>query len=206
MRRFLSCGALAALLGASPLHADVITTAELVTVAVGAPGTYTYSVGGWTGGGLVTGSFAGTDGNADGQLSSFDGEVTGFTMSYSGGAIVAALGFSFADLFGLVYDLNGGPLGNGLALDIEGIGAASASAAFSIGPGPTGWCAAPGQVCGFIDGQGATVPEPPMLALALLGLVSFAVSRPTSSRLNRTGRFALLPIHRAFARRPGGLP
>ena len=172
MRRFLSCCALGALLAASPLHAAVTNTADLVTVVPGALGTWTYSVGGWAGGGMVTGSFAGTDGNTDGQLSFFDGEVTGFSMAYSGGAIVAPLGLGFADLFGLVYDLNGGPLGDGLTLDIEGIGATGGGTSFAIGPGPVGPCGT-GAVCGTIDGPAALalVPEPPMLALlTLIGL------------------------------------
>ncbi len=169
MRSFFPSLLLCGLFAAAPLHAAVTTTADLVAVAPGAPGTWTYSVGGWAGGGLVTGSFAGVDTNIDGQLSSFDGEVSGFTMSYSGGAIVAPVGFGFADLFGLVYDLDGGPLGDGLVLDVEGIGAAGGGASFVIGPGPVGLCGT-GAVCGIIDGPAAVVSQPPMLALTLLAL------------------------------------
>ena len=174
MHRVLSSIAVAGLLAvAAPLQAAVTTTADLVTVVAGPPGTWSYSVGGWLGGGLVTGSFSGTDGDADGQLSWFDGEVTAFTMSYSGGTVVAPVALGFADLFGLVYDLDGGSLGDGLALDVEGIGAGGPSATFAIGPGPVGVCGT-GATCGFIDGPAAAVSEAPMLALALAGLAALA--------------------------------
>jgi hypothetical protein len=153
------------------VEAAVITTADLVAVTAMGGGNYDFSVGGWDGGGLVTGSFAGTDNNADGQLSSFDGEVTGFSMSYGGGAIVAPFSLAFANLFGLVYDLNGGPLGDGTALDIEGIGATGVGPlrSFLIGPGPVGVCGI-GQTCGIIDAPGQTViPEPATLGLVLAG-------------------------------------
>ena len=170
MRRFLSallisCG----LVAAWPLEAAVTTTTELVSVVAGAPGTFSFSVSGWLGGGIVTGTFAGTDTVADGQLSSFDGEITAFTMSYSGGTIVGAIALGFADLFGLVYDLDGGPLGDGLLLDVEGIGAFSASALFAIGPGPFGVCGGT-AICGIIETLDTRVAEPGVLSLLLAGL------------------------------------
>jgi hypothetical protein len=114
----------------------------------------------------VSGSFAGDDLDSEGQLSSFSGEVTGFTMSYSGGSIVAPFSMTFADLFGLVYDLNGGPLGDGTTLDVEGIGAVGAGIQFLIGPGPVGLCGT-GAICGTITGP--AVPEPATWAMMIAG-------------------------------------
>lgn len=163
---------------AQPARAAVTTTADLVSVTevvVGA--SFTFSSGGWGGGGTVTGSFDGGDVNIDGQLSSFDGEVSGFSASYSGGTIVGPVSFVFGDLFGLVYDLDGGPLGDGLILDIEGIGATSGTAFFAIGPGPVGLCGT-GATCGTIDGPAPTVvSEAPTLPLIVAGLALLAVVR-----------------------------
>ncbi|MBL8362766.1 MAG: hypothetical protein JNN18_19930 [Rubrivivax sp.] len=176
MRRFVPLLALAGLLSMAPAQAAVTTTADLVAVAPAGVGSWTYSVGGWLGGGVVTGSFAGTDTDADGQLSWFDGEVTAFTMAYSGGSIVAPVALGFGDLFGFVYDLDGGPLGDGLALDVEGIGATGGGVFFAIGPGPVGLCGT-GAVCGSIDGPAAAIPAAPALPLALAGLIALAATR-----------------------------
>ena len=157
------------LLPVARLEAAVIFTGDLVTVVAGAPGTWTFSVGGWDGGGTVTGSFSGTDADANGQLDSFAGEVTDFSAAYSGGTIVGPVTFSFANLFGLVYDLNGGPLGDGLHGSREGIGATSSAGSFWIGPGPRPICGV-GVPCGDIEGQ--AVPEPAVWFLLLSGLAA----------------------------------
>jgi hypothetical protein len=160
-------------------------TASLVSVAAGAPGSWTYAVGGWGGGGTVTGSFDGTDLDGDGQLSSFAGEVTGFSMSYSGGTIVGPFALTFAELFGLVYDLDGGPLGDGTTLAIEGIGAIGAGTSFLIGPGPFGLCGG-GLGCGEIVGPAAgVIPEPGTWAMLIagFGLVGAAARRRSRALL-----------------------
>jgi MYXO-CTERM domain-containing protein len=172
IKRFLASAA-AALLLAGTAHAAADSTAIGATVAPDVPGSWTFSVGGWGGGGTVTGFFSGADNDVDGQLSSFDGEVTAFGMSYSGGSIVAPFSLGFGDLFGLVWDFDA-ILGDGLILDIEGIGAANAPFYFAIGPGPVGICGA-GQICGIIEGEAAAVPEPGMLAL--IGLAGLAALR-----------------------------
>lgn len=183
MRRSWILSALVLTLFPSVVRAAVITTEDLVTVVEIGPGSWDFSVGGWDGGGVVTGSFGGTDSDLNGQLSFFDGEVTAFSASYSGGTIVEPLSFVFGDLFGLVYDLDGGPLGDGLTLDIEGIGAISGVTSFAIGPGPVGVCGI-GEVCGIIDGP--AVPEPPMLPLVVSGMTwAVAVVRRRLSRRAR---------------------
>lgn len=183
--RLLLLAALSALFSATPLQAAIITTNQLVNVVAGGGGTYTYSVGGWTGGGTVTGSFTGLDADINTQLSSFDGEVSAFTMSYSGGTIVGPFALNFASLFGLVYDLNGGPLGDGLTLDVEGIGASAAVGSFSIGPGPVAVCGT-GAICGQIDSNATPVPEPTSLTLALLSCGWLAARRSRRSPKRRS--------------------
>jgi len=172
------------LLTAGPSHAVFVTTADLVDVTAGGSGTWTFSVGGWGGGGTVTGSFAGTDSNTDGRLSSFDGEVTDFGVSYSGGTIVAPFSLDFPNLFGLVYDLDGGPLGDGVTPDMEEGIFAGGPVVFAIGPGPVGVCGTE-MPCGLIIGEAAQqVPEPStgLLGLMALALLAGARRRPRSKR------------------------
>ena len=81
---------------------------------------YTFTQGGFAEGATITGSFVGNDSDTNGQISAFAGEVTDFNAVFSGNSVVGALTFDFADLFGLVYDLDG-DIGDGVILDIEGI-------------------------------------------------------------------------------------
>ncbi|MFN3371248.1 MAG: PEPxxWA-CTERM sorting domain-containing protein [Sphingomonadaceae bacterium] len=153
----------------APAQAAQDFTANLVSVVASGPGSWSYSVGGWGGGGIVSGIFTGTDLDLDGQLSSFAGEVTGFTMSYSSGSIEAPFSLSFADLYGLVYDLDGGSLGDGTTLAVEGIGALGSGTGFIIGPGPYAVCGT-GQTCGVIEGPAAgAIPEPMSWVMLIAG-------------------------------------
>jgi hypothetical protein len=72
---------------------------------------FDFSQGGFDGDASVTGMFAGDDLDGNGQLSSLAGEVADFSMSFSGYSFVASFSLGFSDLLGLVYDLDGGPLG-----------------------------------------------------------------------------------------------
>ena len=70
--------------------------------------TFSFSQAGFTGGGIVTGVFIGEDLNGDGQLGSFLGEITDASMQFSGNGTVTQFDLTFSELFGLVYDLDGG--------------------------------------------------------------------------------------------------
>lgn len=107
-----------------------------------------------------------TDGN--GQISSFRGEVTGFGLSRSGNSLVPAFTPDFLTLFGLVYDLDGGLLGDGLTMDVEGMGAQNQSFFFFAGPGPIVECGDAGR-CGIVGTS--DVPTPAALALFGLGIL-----------------------------------
>ena len=150
--------------------------------------TYDIELGGWDTGGLLTGSFAGDDLNGDGFISSFDSEVTAFSVSFSGSSDVGSFSFGSAELQGLVYRLDGGPLGDDVLPSSEGIFAESANFQLLSGMGGAG------ELGGFVFDLSAgaiattaslvtvsAVPEPRsvllmMGGLALLGLASRARS------------------------------
>lgn len=129
--KILSLRPSAALIGAALAGAFLASTAQARE--------FTFSQDGFAEGATVTGTFRAFDMDGDGQISSFDGEVNGFTMSFSGNSIVPAFSADFAGLFGLVYDLGSGGLGDGLALDVEGaLGFdATFSYVYATGQGPT---------------------------------------------------------------------
>jgi len=101
---------------------------------------YSFTQGGYSEGAIVTISFTGSDLNSNGQISSFDAEVSDFSMSFSGNSIVPSFSLGFSDLQGLVYDLDNGPLGDGFLLDIEGVAASGAPYSYAAGPGPFNQC------------------------------------------------------------------
>jgi hypothetical protein len=147
-----------------------------------APISFNFSQVGFDEGASVTGIFTGEDLNNNGQLSQFDGEVSDFMMDFSGNSLIPSFSLSFFDLTGLVYDLDGGPLGDGLTLHIEGIGADSGLFYYSTGQGPLGTDG--GQVTDFINTSMSselvvisTAPIPAAIWLfgsGLLGLVGMA--------------------------------
>ena len=130
--------------------------AGLSSTVLAAHQSFTFSQGGYDEGAVVTGSFIGDDLDSNGQLERFGpcgGEVIDFEMSFSGNSIVGSFSLGCDDLYGLVYDLDGGPLGDGLSLAIEGIGAAGGVFKYEVGPGPVAQCGQQAD-CGVVtDGD-----------------------------------------------------
>ncbi len=173
----------------------VVSLFLMTSVSVHAnPLGFNFFQGGFDEDAFVQGMFYGTDFDNDGQLSTvIDNpgdpiEVTGFMMSFSGNSLVPSFSFGYDNLFGLVYDLDGGDLGDGVGGDIEGIGAAVFAPTepyfdYIAGPGPFFPCGS-GFDCGAVsDGSAVSfsqqfvivtpkpVPEPGALLLMLIGLV-----------------------------------
>jgi hypothetical protein len=146
--------------------------------------TFTFSQGGFGGGAQVTGSFTGEDTNGNGQLSSFDDEISDFTLNFAGTATVGAFTLGLADLFGLIYDLDGTLLGDGRVGEGEGILAENGTFSYVAGPGPL---LAPnaclnGNICGQVTEENAiassaqlvvvanpAIPEPATWAMMIIG-------------------------------------
>tara|TARA_R110002049_G_scaffold309268_1_gene519506 strand:+ start:7475 stop:8026 length:552 start_codon:yes stop_codon:yes gene_type:complete len=170
-----------------PLKFLVFVCVSLASVTSSSAGVigFNFSQDGYEEGASVTGMFVGEDLDMNGQLSSFTGEITDFMMDFSGNSLVPAFSAGSADLFGLVYDLNEGPvLGDGVLGDIEGIGVTVIGNGFTFtagaGPGPF-----PGGMISTFASASSTlnnvivtpkqlvVPEPASLAIwgaiALLG-------------------------------------
>jgi hypothetical protein len=132
------------------LRAGLVLGVCLELNAQPASETYTFCQEGFSEGAFVSGSFTGSDSNTDGQLV-FD-EVTDLTVNFSGNSTVGPLSFSFADFVGLVYDLDGGPLGDGTTGAVEGIAANSAAGSYSAGPGPESVCGVGSDCAVITDG------------------------------------------------------
>ena len=147
--------------------------------------TFTFSQDGFAEGATVAGSFSGEDLNSDGQLASFGGEISDFQMSFSGNSVVPAFSLGFADLTGLVYDLNGGPLGDGQVLGIEGIAANDATFSYEAGPGPVDQCGQGVDCASVSDGtntdnsqeliQVGGAAATPVPSIGLYGLIVMAL-------------------------------
>lgn len=113
--------------------------------------TYTFSQGGFSDGATISGSFTANDDDGNGQLDSFAGEVTAFTLQFSGNSLVAAFSLGLGDLFALVADLDGSNLiGDGPAPSTEAIGADDAAFSYLAGPGPVDFCGT-GVPCAFVQ-------------------------------------------------------
>lgn len=152
-----------------------------------APVGYNFIQNGYDEGAFVTGMFWGDDLNNDGQLSWFQGEVTDFMMDFSGSSLVGSFSLNFSQLFGLVYDLDGGPLGDGITIDVEGIGANSGLYSYGTGQGATGTDG--GTV--FDQNSGLTSVSPELVQVSLK-----AVPIPAAVWLFGSGLLGLVGVSR----------
>ena len=186
------------------LFFTIVLTAFLTFSAQAAsvPVSFNFTQGGFEEGAMVTGMFSGEDLNMDGQLSSFDGEVTSFMLNFSGNNLVPA--FSdfppFPFIPNLAYDLDDGPvLGDGMlgGGDNEGIGVRVPSIlSYEAGAGPLGTC--PVGICGQLEilGSGVTtttelvtvtpkpIPTPSAFLLMGTGLLGLIAYRKWNSKTN----------------------
>ena len=114
--------------------------------------TFSFSQAGFGEGAFVSGVFTGQDSNGNGQLSTSDGEIIEFDLAFSGNSLVSAFTLGVSDLNALAYDLDGGPLGDGLVLAIEDIAAGNGAYVYVAGPGPFAQCGI-GLSCALIQGE-----------------------------------------------------
>lgn len=111
--------------------------------------TWYFYQAGWSGGGVITGSFVGDDLNGDGQLVGFasgppgwTNEVTAFSVSIFGNSVIPN-GYTWTNFYGLVYDINGDSfLGDDTNGAVEGFAVNDANGAnpsynYASGYGPT---------------------------------------------------------------------
>lgn len=89
--------------------ASLATTSLLAfTAAPASAQSFIFSQSGFDGGGSLAGSFTGVDLDNNGWLdSAVPGEITAYTVTFSGDANVGAFSHGFDDLVGLVFRLNG---------------------------------------------------------------------------------------------------
>lgn len=142
--------------------------------------TYHFSQSGYADGATITGSFTGVDLDHDGQINSFAGEVSAFTLTFSGNSIVPTFTHSFSDLSGLVYTVGHSTLGSDSSGGTEGMASNwehSTGYDFASGLGPTGLNG--GRIIDTASGattstdaliQITSVPEPASALMTLAGL------------------------------------
>jgi hypothetical protein len=150
-----------------PATAGQTFSSEFVLVIDLGSGSYSFTQGGFDNGATITGAFTGTDLDGDFQINSFTGELSSFSASFSGNALVGPWSSNLAFL---VFDLNGSNLlGDGIGgTGFEGIstgGSVPNGFFWDVGPGPYNLCNG-SQVCGLVGGG---VPEPSSWAMLIAG-------------------------------------
>lgn len=152
---------------------------------------FSFHQGGFAEGASVSGFFTGEDSNNNGSLEHIGtGEVTDFSLTFTGNSLVAGFTLGFSDLFGLLYNLDGGPLGDDPAPLEEGIFAFSAASIYMGGTAGFPLCGNPGEVCAEVQGTSpvvstttqvmqitSTIPEPAGLAILGIGLTALGALR-----------------------------
>lgn len=114
--------------------------AALAMAAPTSATTFIFSGGGFSEGATFSGSFTATDLDMNGQISSFAGEVSAFSATFSGNSVVGGpYNFELSGLLGLVYSLDG-ILGDDTFGETEGLFVQSLEAVFGVGPGPVALC------------------------------------------------------------------
>lgn len=153
---------------------------------------YFFSQTGFTGGGTISGSFDAIDADLDGQISSFTGEVTSFSLIFTGDSIVPAFQHSFVNLFGLVYDVGSDAIGDGATGVMEGLASnwnGVAGFDYASGMGPI--LIQGGRIIEIASGAVSSsdqliavtaVPEPATAMLVVTGLAILATARARSRR------------------------
>ena len=173
------------------LYAAIILAASPAKAEI-----YQFTQSGYSGGGLITGTFTGVDGDSDGQIVSYEGEVSGFTLSFTGDKLVPNFTHSFQDLTALVYNIGTGQIGGNqpaTGMYEQGIGSnwqGTTGFDYATGYGPlqlTG-----GRVIDIATGYSSStlepvyvssVPEPSTYTLIAIGLL-FAGFRLKKSAVN----------------------
>lgn len=161
-----------AMVATAPAAAAIGLSFSVAEISISSLGgdNYNFEQLDFEGGGRVTGTFTGVDSNGDLQLNAFDDEITDFTMRFSGSGSVPAFTLGFADLFGLVYDLDGGPLGDFDSFsegpDFEGIEAGDGRSFYVAGPGPFIEFCGEENDCAVVL---SVVPEPASWAMLIAG-------------------------------------
>lgn len=166
MKKLLPAVAMALALSTQPAAAETV---------------FTFSQDGWSDGGLFIGQFTGEDLNNDGQISSFLGEVSSFSGTYTSSQF-EIINFSSLDAApfgggndvengdlaatGLVFTLDGtGQLGDDTFGDIEGLGVFSDQFYLAVGPGPFNQCNGT-EICGGLF-NAFDVVGPPIVVSAI---------------------------------------
>ena len=165
---------------------------SLALLAPASAAQYSFVQTGFTGGGTVTGIFEGTDLDSDGQIASFTGELTSFSVSFAGDSQVPDFTHSLLNVVGLVYLIGSGvlgddpigPYGEGLLSHGTGSGAANYAAGVGIHPNLTGgsvWIPGTNMASTTLNPVLVSeVPEPSHFALLLTGLIAVRLMRTRS--------------------------
>jgi hypothetical protein len=177
IRSLLAAGVLLASASfAAPATAAWDPSFQPVLIDESAPGLFDFSQAGFFDGATITGWFSGADLNADGQINSSFGEVTGFHVQFSGNSLFKAFSIDGVGLGLVTYDLDGGPFGDSLGERIfAGAKWGIYDAGFSTGP-----CDG-SHVCGYLL-SALDVPEPSTWTSLLLGIGGLGAALRTARR------------------------